>query len=65
MTYSEFLFCQLLLLYSQEHKDMPYDLLYEAIPDLYEEFCNSKFNDLINSEYDCILNYLSDKNDCN
>ena len=59
MNYPEFLFAQLLAIYDEEFKEMPYDDQYESVPHLYEDFFNSKFNDPLKGEYDCIVNYLS------
>jgi hypothetical protein len=59
MEYQEYLFAQLLSIYDEEFKEMPYDDQYELVPQLYEDFFNSKFNDTLKGEYDCIVNYLS------
>jgi hypothetical protein len=57
--YQEYLFAQLLAVYDEEFKEMPYDDQYESVPQLYEDFFNSKFNDPLKGEYDCIVNYLN------
>jgi hypothetical protein len=58
MTYSQFLFSQLLrdLIFTANEKE--YDLLFELSNNLYNNFENSEENKLNKSEYDCIVDYI-------
>lgn len=61
MNYSHFLFAMLLQDYFREDKEfqeVPYDLLYEELEDLYNCFYDSDENIETKSEYDCISNYI-------
>ena len=61
ISYSEYLFSNLLKLYDKEFEEMEYDLQFESIRKLYDKFHDSKFNDINKGEYDCIIAYLKDK----
>jgi hypothetical protein len=38
--------------------EIEYDLLYEVVCDEYGKYCDSKYNDPNNPEYECIVEYL-------
>ena len=59
MNYSEYLFSQLLSLYDIEFAELPYDIQFAEAMVLHEKFQQSNFNIDILSEYDCMINYLS------
>jgi hypothetical protein len=59
MTYNEYLFSQLLAIYDEDFKVMPYDEQWELVPQMYLDFINSNFNNESKGEYDCIVNYLN------
>ena len=61
MNYNVYLFICLLKLYDKEFNELEYDLQFQNAPKLYEDFFKSPFNDVKQSEYDCILAYLKDK----
>lgn len=61
MNYNVYLFICLLKLYDKEFNELEYDLQFQNAPKLYEDFFRSSFNDVKQSEYDCILAYLKDK----
>jgi hypothetical protein len=61
ISYSEYLFSNLIKLYDKEFAELEYDLQFEKIGSLYEEFEKSKFNKDTKGEYDCIIDYLVDK----
>ena len=61
ISYSEYLFSNLLKLYDKEFEEMEYDLQFESIRGLYGEFEKSKSNKDTKGEYDCIIDYLVDK----
>jgi hypothetical protein len=61
MNYNVYLFICLLKLYDKEFNELEYDLQFQNAPKLYEDFFKSSFNDVKQSEYDCILAYLKDK----
>lgn len=61
MIYSEYLFSCLLKLYDKEFDESPYDIQFEQIMMRYYEFFTSKYNDENKSEYDCIINFLTEK----
>lgn len=61
MNYSQFLFSQLLMEFSEKYKNMEHDLLYIEAQNLYSEFEQSQFNIDDASEYDCIVEYLKYK----
>jgi transcription termination factor NusB len=58
MTYSQFLFSQLLrdLIFTANEKE--YDLLFELSNNLYNNFENSEENKQDKSEYECIVDYI-------
>ncbi len=56
--YGVFLIAELGRLKNVFDKNAPCDLLWEASEKLYQEFEDSKFNDLSKSEYDAISDYL-------
>jgi hypothetical protein len=51
----------LLKIYDKEFDELPYDLQFEDSKTRYEEFYASKHNDEKKSEYDCIINFLTEK----
>jgi hypothetical protein len=61
MTYEQYLFSQLLALYSPEFAALPYDWQYNDTPILYAEFEQSPFNIDNIGLYECIINYLQKK----
>jgi hypothetical protein len=58
MTYSIYLFSNLLKFYDDDFKSLTYHLQYEQAYFKYMEFYNSQFNISTKNEYDCIINYL-------
>ncbi len=60
MNYNEYLFGELLKLKSQTFRELEYDLQFEALPVLYREFDNSKYNTHGKAVYTCITLYLQD-----
>jgi hypothetical protein len=61
MTYEEYLFSQLLAIYSPEFAALPYDFQFQDIPIFYAEFERSPFNIDNIGLYECIINYLQNK----
>ena len=61
LTYSEYLFGELLALRNPVYKNMEYDKRFDLIPILYMDFASTPYNFAEKSEYDCILDYLKDK----
>ena len=61
MNYNEFLFSCLLKDYDNEFKQMEYDLQFEEAPLRYADFEKSSFNVDTKGEYECILDYLTNK----
>jgi hypothetical protein len=61
MTYENYLFSQLLALYSPDFAALPYDWQYNDIPILYADFEQSPFNVDNIGLYECIINYLQNK----
>jgi hypothetical protein len=59
MNYSQYLFSQLLSLYDINFAELPYDIQFGEAMEIYNQFEKSNFNVDILSEYDCIINYLS------
>jgi hypothetical protein len=55
-TYSFFLFSNLYNVVIPN--EIEYDLLYEVVCDEYGKYCDSKYNDPNNPEYECIVEYL-------
>jgi hypothetical protein len=58
--YHEFLFYNLTQLADTKHplKELPYDDAFGSLKGYYKEFCESKYNDELYSEYDAITNFL-------
>jgi hypothetical protein len=61
MDYSQYLFSCLLKLFDSEFEQMEYDIQYDVAISEYEEFENSSYNDENRGEYECIVEYLTDK----
>ena len=61
MNYSEYLFSCLLKIYDKEFEQMEYDLQFEEAPLRYADFEKSSFNVDTKGEYECILDYLTNK----
>ena len=60
--YSFFLFSQLYnAIMPQTATEMSYDELFYEVSDLYEEYKESTYNDSNQPEYECVVNYLSNK----
>ena len=61
MTYEEYLFAQLLALYSTDFANLEYDYQYPEAILMYKEFEQSPFNVDNIGLYECIINYLQNK----
>ncbi len=61
MNYNEYLFSCLLKIYDKEFEQMEYDVQYFIIAQRYLGFTQSSFNVETKSEYECIVDYLTDK----
>lgn len=61
MDYNQYLFSCLMKLFDKEFDEMPYDRQFDKAIVEYELFENSKFNDGNKGEYECIVEYLTDK----
>ena len=65
MTYEAFLFSQLFMNHIEnnetEYQNLEYDLIYPIILDERIKFLASNYNVNILSEYDCIINYLTNE----
>ncbi len=61
MTYEEYLFAQLLALYSPDFANLEYDYQYPEAILMYKEFEQSSFNVDNIGLYECIINYLQNK----
>lgn len=61
MDYSQYLFSCLLKLFDSEFEQMEYDIQYAITISEYEKFENSPYNDENRGEYECIVEYLTDK----
>lgn len=60
--YDFFLFCELARWYGNEAlKQEPYDVQFPIFVELFNEYCLSNYNDAEKSTYDCICNFLSNK----
>lgn len=57
--YSFFLFSKLFDLFNDTHT--PYDELYEEVMAMYQDYVHSEFNDEFKPEYECMVDYLSNK----
>lgn len=62
MKYEEFLFSQLFMNHVEnnetEYKELTYDIIYTEVLNHREFFLKSSYNTDMQSEYDCIVNYL-------
>jgi hypothetical protein len=62
MSYEQFLFSQLFMNHIENNKtdyqDLAYDLIYHEVLNHRELFLKSNYNTDMQSEYDCIVNYL-------
>ena len=61
MKYDQYLFSQLLAIYSPDFAALPYDIQYKETPILYADFEQSAFNVDNTGLYECIINYLENK----
>ena len=61
MNENVFLFYNLYCIYDKEFKEQTYHWQYEAIIIEYERFRNSKYDDVDDALYDCIIRYLKHK----
>jgi len=61
MTYEEYLFSQLLALYSPDFANLEYDYQYPEAILMYKKFEQSPFNVDNIGLYECIINYLQNK----
>jgi hypothetical protein len=61
MTYEEYLFAQLLALYSPDFANLEYDYQYPEAILMYKEFEQSPFNADTTGIYQCITNFLQYK----
>jgi len=57
MTYNEFLMSQVLSLYSEDHKDMPYDVLFDEAIERFEYFEFTPYNRHDRGLYECLVEY--------
>lgn len=60
MEYSHFLFSKLYDLHFPEDNELEYDLLFEKLGGLYEDYINSDFNSSYTDEHSCMVNYFLD-----
>lgn len=62
MKYEEFLFSQLFMNHVEnnetEYKELTYDIIYTEVLNHREFFLKSNYNTDMQSEYNCIVNYL-------
>ena len=58
MTYNEFLLSHILMNESANHKDTPYDELFDETIDLYEQFEYSDSNQLDKPIYECLEDFV-------
>jgi hypothetical protein len=62
MSYENFLFSQLFMNHIEsndtQYQNLAYDLIHPEVLNHRELFLKSNYNTEINSEYDCIVNYL-------
>lgn len=61
MDYNQYLFSCLLKLFDKEFEQMEYDIQFDVAIGEYEIFENSNYNDVNRPEYECIVEYLTDK----
>lgn len=62
MDYNQYLFSCLMKLFDKEFEQMEYDIQFDVAIAEYEIFENSNYNDGTRPEYECIVEYLTDKN---
>lgn len=60
MEYSHFLFSKLYSLNFPEDDELEYDLLFDKLGELYEDYVNSDFNSSYTDEHSCMVNYFLD-----
>ena len=60
--YDTYLLSCLLKQYNTTFEQLPYDEQFEILPDLYERFKQSGYDNPNKGLYECILDYLSDGN---
>jgi hypothetical protein len=61
INYNIYLFSNLVKLYDDKFANEPYDIQFELLELMYNDFFNSKFNSDSLGEYQCIINYLKNK----
>lgn len=61
MNYNQYLFASLLKELDKEFSELEYDIQFDVAIAEYEEFENSDYNDVERPEYECIVEYLKDK----
>jgi hypothetical protein len=61
MTYDEFLMSQVLRDTSEEHKDMPYDDLFEVAIEALEQFEYSEYNQADRGLHECLVEYAKSR----
>lgn len=59
MNYPEFIFSQLLCVYDDAFRNLPYDEQYSNAMRLHQDFMNSTYRLASKSDYDCMCDYLS------
>jgi hypothetical protein len=59
--YEQWVFSNLLNLYDEDFRVEEYDLAWEQLHNLYEEFLSSKFNVDTKSAIDCMHEFLNNK----
>lgn len=62
MTYNQFLLSQLLRAVYRQFDNLEYDRMYDLIPQIYEDYEDSKWYEQDKSHYDCILDYIHNEN---
>jgi hypothetical protein len=58
INYNQYLFAELLKSYSEYFRTMEYDMFFERIPSMYDQFFNSGYNNEMKGEYVCIEEFL-------
>ncbi len=61
MIYSQYLFACLLKEFDKEFSELEYDIQYDVAIGEYEEFENSDYNNVEKPEYECMVEYIKDK----
>ena len=61
MDYNLYLFSNLVKFYDKKFDELPYDLQFDLLPSMYEDYMCTIFSLQDKSEYDCIIDYLKDK----